>query len=792
MAQVTQQPPQNITSTSEGITRLQTLGAIFIVIFSVMLASNIYLSQSVKEDASDINLAGRQRMLSQRLTKSIAKMQLSLNEQNIQAAKHAQKEVLLSYNLFNDTLVAFLESGETRGASDNNVFIKAVTKPNTRPHAQDASIIWDRIREELNYVATEDVSNFNISRLDKAADYMTENNLTLLKLMNSLTVGLDNNSQSSSTKQQLILWVTLALMFSIFTYIFVYALKGLKKRDMELADYTSKLSSNYSSLQETHTALQQTQIELNNSNTSLQQALETVRESSEEAQAKAGELQEITMDLNRFKEESDAIFGAVDHGLCLLDQNGNIGQRVSNATYDIFETEQLSGRSFLDLMRPLITEKDFTTLTNFIKLQFNKKSLKSQLDKFNPLKKIEVTLNWDGNKFKSKHLGFEFERIMQEGEVIAILVTITDITTTIALEQELKRTGEEQEKKTSLILEIIQSDVSELDLFLKKTEKSLNEINQTLQDNDVDSKTEESNKEVIESVFRNIHNIKGNASMLGLTTVVEVAHEVENNLVELRKKPQVKGEEFLTSLMQLATLREYLDDYEEITHSILKDFASDTKKSATLKADTTQSEKLANEISTFTSKLAQKKGKKIFTRCSLDMDKISDAGIAEMKDIIIQIARNTVIHGIETQAVRASLGKLDEGSFNVTCEYDASSDNKVGKPAYHFTFRDDGAGFDIEALRERAVELKIKTLKEVTAMSDPQVASLIFEPSFSTKEEADEDAGRGIGMDIIRHKLVTELGGKISMNFAPGYYMKFSCCIPADALHAESIIQKTA
>jgi len=792
MNQVKQQPPQNLASSNGGITRLQTLGAIFIVIFSVMLASNIYLSQSVKEDAGDINLAGRQRMLSQRLTKSLANMQSFISENKMDAALNAQEEVFLSYNLFNDTLVAFLEGGETQGASGDKVFINALKRTSTRPHAQEALLIWEKITQDLNYVATDDISKMNIERLDNAVDYLTINNLDLLKSMNSLTVGLDRNSQRTSSSQQMILWITLALMFGIFTYIFLYALKGLKKRDYELASYAKKLSSNFNSLQQTHNALQQTQSELNNSNSSLQIALDTVRVSSEEAQAKAEELQEITIDLNRFKEESDAIFGAVDHGLCLLDEYGNIGQRVSNATYQIFETEQLSGRSFVDLMRPLITEKDLKTLTSFLQLQFNKKSLKSQLDKFNPLKKIEITLNWDGNKFKNKHLGFDFERILEGGEVAAILVTITDVTETVALEQELKRAGEEQEKKTALILEIIQSDNNELELFLKKTDKALNDINQMLQDKGVDSETADSNKEIVESVFRNIHNIKGNASMLGLDTVVDITHEVESNLVKLREKPQVKGEEFLSSLIKLATLRECLDDYEEITHSILKDFANNTTKAAKSVDNMTLSQKLSTDISTFTSQLAEKNGKKVFTRCSLEMDEISTSGIAEIKDIMIQIARNTVVHGIETPATRASLGKLIEGSFNITCEHDTSTDNVLGKPAYKFTFRDDGAGLDLEALRDRAVELKIKTAKEAKSMNEAQLASLIFEPSFSMKEEANKDAGHGMGMDIIRQKIVNELNGKISMNFAPGYYMKLSCCIPAEVLHAEITTQSIA
>ena len=197
MDQIKQPPSQNITSTSEGISKLQTLGIIFIIIFSIMLASNIYLSQSVKEDASDINLAGRQRMLSQRLTKSISNMQVSISENDISAGMKAQAEVLLSYNLFNDTLIAFLESGKTVGASGDKVYIKAVKKPNTRPHAAETLIIWEKISQDLNYVATTDLEKINIDRLDEVSDYLAQNNLKLLKSMNSLTVGLDMNSQQT-------------------------------------------------------------------------------------------------------------------------------------------------------------------------------------------------------------------------------------------------------------------------------------------------------------------------------------------------------------------------------------------------------------------------------------------------------------------------------------------------------------------------------------------------------------------------------------------------------------------
>ena len=54
-------------------------------------------------------------------------------------------------------------------------------------------------------------------------------------------------------------------------------------------------------------------------------------------------------------------------------------------------------------MQPMITEKEVKTLVDFLDLQFEGKTMTKQLDKFNPLKKIEVTLNWNGETFYFFH-----------------------------------------------------------------------------------------------------------------------------------------------------------------------------------------------------------------------------------------------------------------------------------------------------------------------------------------------------------------------------------------------------
>jgi len=553
------------------------------------------------------------------------------------------------------------------------------------------------------------------------------------------------------------------------------------------------LQNNFAALQKTNNALEITQSELNGSNDSLQEALNSVNQISDQAQKRAEELEVISGDLSRMQEESDAIFNSVDHGLCLLDNKFKIGSRISLATYDIFETEHLSGMSFVDLMRPLITERDLKTLDSFLKLQFNKKTLKAQLEKYNPLKKVEITLNWDGNKFKNKHLGFDFERVMDGEDIVGILVTVTDITETVALENKLKKASSEQARKTDLILEILASDSTELELFLSKTEKELDQINGLLKEQGVSENSKDSGKELIEDVFRIVHNIKGNSSMLGLETVSNIAHAVEENLAGLRVKKTIKGEEFLSSIVQLATLRERLSDYEEIVHTILKDFSSsDLKKTATKQKVLSQSDKLALELEKFSSEVAADLGKKVFTRSKLDVEHFSSDGISTLKDVLIQIIRNSLVHGIEKPEDRKKRRKSEEGLISLTGELDDTNDNIIGKPAYSLTFRDDGNGLNIQQIRESALAKGFKTKSELASLSDAQVASFIFEPSFSTLDTATKHGGRGAGMSIIKEKIVNELGGKLSMSFAKGGYMQLACVVPQKALLSNNTKTKSA
>jgi len=143
---------------------------------------------------------------------------------------------------------------------------------------------------------------------------------------------------------------------------------------------------------------------------------------------------------------------------------------------------------------------------------------------------------------------------------------------------------------------------------------------------------------------------------------------------------------------------------------------------------------------------------------------------ATVKDCIIQMLRNSAVHGIEPAATRRAQAKSDVGAVRVTF-------HRSGE-GYELVFEDDGAGISPQVLKDAAVRKNIITAEEAASMDTRTVMALIFRPGFSTQEEVTMDAGRGVGMDVVA-RTVYGLGGKIGVSTNPGRFTRFKIVLPA-------------
>ena len=164
------------------------------------------------------------------------------------------------------------------------------------------------------------------------------------------------------------------------------------------------------------------------------------------------------------------------------------------------------------------------------------------------------------------------------------------------------------------------------------------------------------------------------------------------------------------------------------------------------------------------SKDAGKQVRLDITGGSIEMDR----GVLErMTPAFEHLLRNSVAHGIENSSAREWAGKESSGLISIDLRQEG---NDVS-----VSFRDDGAGLDVQRIADRAVAMGLLNYGE--QISRDEAAELIFHPGFSTAATVSELAGRGIGMDVVRASVVA-LGGRIETESAPGQGTTFTLVLP--------------
>ena len=150
-------------------------------------------------------------------------------------------------------------------------------------------------------------------------------------------------------------------------------------------------------------------------------------------------------------------------------------------------------------------------------------------------------------------------------------------------------------------------------------------------------------------------------------------------------------------------------------------------------------------------------GKKVVLHLSGEETLMAGDILSNLVEPLMHIVRNGIDHGIEDAETRANAGKSVEGNINI--EFQRQGTDIIVR------VQDDGAGLDLESIRSTAEERGILTPGE--EVSEKTLGSLIFKPNFSTRSEATQVSGRGIGMDAVNFT-VNKLGGELNLQSETG------------------------
>lgn len=162
-------------------------------------------------------------------------------------------------------------------------------------------------------------------------------------------------------------------------------------------------------------------------------------------------------------------------------------------------------------------------------------------------------------------------------------------------------------------------------------------------------------------------------------------------------------------------------------------------------------------------------GKKALLEIETPDVEIDTLIIDALVEPLLHLLKNAVVHGIEAPEVRRLVGKHEFGLISIRVEADDE--------AVLVSVADDGGGIVTAKLKARAIERNIISPDDAAAMSDLEAYKLLFNKGLSTVETVNLNAGRGVGMSIVKEAVEAQ-GGSVHIESTPQAGSTFTLMLP--------------
>jgi two-component system, chemotaxis family, sensor kinase CheA len=506
--------------------------------------------------------------------------------------------------------------------------------------------------------------------------------------------------------------------------------------------------------------------------------------------------------LRAARQQTADILRTVKDGLFLLDRNLTIGASYSSALESLFHRTDFAGLPLEKLLEDIVSAKTLSTALKFVGVLWAERTKENLVKSINPLGEVEVNVDDGKGKTTTRFLQFDFHRVRVDGKITHVLVSVSDVTARVDLARELQASQSQAQGQVDTLLGILHVDPTQLASFLGDSNAAMKMINAVLRE---PAREEGAFRKKLDTLFRQVHSVKGEAAALGLSSIESRAHSFEEDLKSLRDKADLSGNDFLPLVIKLDDLLTHLQSVGDLvarlsrlhaatstSHTdtaVIEDGALGTGQPNSGQAGATQAEAGAENakidgpkqegggaqagvtgmLQKLTARVAGEQSKEVALQC-MGFDTVPDEYRRIVKDISVQAVRNAVVHGIEGVSERIALGKPAQGALRLIFQ-------DLGEAGYKLIAEDDGRGLSTEHIKATALKKGFITPEKAQTLDAKQVFALLFQAGFSTVETATKDAGRGVGMNLIAG-LIQQIGGKVAVATMAGKFTRLTLTLP--------------
>ncbi len=453
------------------------------------------------------------------------------------------------------------------------------------------------------------------------------------------------------------------------------------------------------------------------------------------------------------------ILSTISDGLFLIDSNFIIAGDYSTSLETIFNRTDLAGLNLSEFLDEILPDDRSHVAKQYLGMLFKPSVIESLITKINPVDNVQVRIRNESGDLLTRHLSFRFARSLTGDEIRNVLVSVTDVTRQVELARELEAQESRARNQFDLMIDLFKADAQELGEFLRKLQLQFDWADSTFKTEpaDVDAPLQEA----LRQFFQGIHALKGDASTLRFDNIARKLHAVEDTIEELQSAPLDLSGCWQKLTTQISELGKLSSD----TQVLIKHFSGSGSNRDGAGSKPEKRSRMLAKIEELVARLAGELGKKARFISRVTEAEIPDKYKALIEDLLIQLVRNSMVHGIETEEQRLAKGKPELGILQL--------DVRRYEEHHEVIYQDDGAGIDLELLKSRAAS------QELPAESEQDLHDLIYQSGFSTSTELTMHAGRGVGLDLLKSR-IEDLGGTIRHYNEPGSYLAFQVLLPRD------------